>query len=384
MSADLDILIVGGGLVGASLAAALRTQPLRVGLLDQQPKVLQANPNQGARALVLTAGSVDYLKQLMIWPLIAQDATPIAGVEVSKQGVMAKGYFSAEDEGLDYLAQVIAADRLMAALNNSLQNNSNLEFFYEKTILDLKRIESGWQLQLNDGQSLRARLLIGADGTESTIRTMQGIAVERLDDQQCALMFNLGLQQSHQNIAYERFLKTGSIAMIPFGIDQVKCIWITTVEEARVLSALSEAALLQALQQNFGYGLGLFDDLLTAVQMIPLRSVTATTIYDQGLVLIGNAAHTLHPIAAQGFNLGLRDAMILANTLGAAHKESSAIESIAVLQDYARLRAADQHRTRAWTEALANASILHDMGLWAVVLLPPLKRWMSRQGLGVL
>lgn len=381
-----DLLIIGGGLVGSSLASALNGSALRLGLIDQQAPQMYASSDHSSRALVLSAPSIDYLKQLMIWRDVASEATPITVVEVSKQGVIAKTRFRARDEGLKYLAQVIEADRLMIALNQKLSSVPKVELFYEKTIISLQRIEQGWKVVFSDGQSLTAKLLVAADGSESWIRKTLGIATERFDlqkseDQHSALMLNIALAQSHQNVAYERFLNKGSIAMIPFGSHQVKCIWISNSDEILKLQALAEPLLLERIQHDFGYRLGLLERIVGRVHLIPLQRVFATSIYDQGLVLIGNAANTLYPIAAQGFNLGLRDAITLAKILKKAPKDS--IGSIEVLRPYALTREKDQARTRQWTDCLANHSALQEMGLWGSNVFPPLKHWMTRQGLGI-
>ncbi len=370
---SVDILIVGGGLVGLSLAAALRTSPLRVALVDAQAAPKKPDKTFKARALVLNAGSVNYLKKLGVWPDLDADATPLRAVHLSKQGCLARTRFRASDYDLDHCGQVIAADHLLYGMHQAVQPSQIFKIYHERKITSLQRSATGWDLVFEDTSTLQAKFIVAADGVDSFVRASQGIAVEVITDEAQAFMFNMLLAQDHQGIAYERWTSNGSIALLPFGDKRVKGVWMVPKAQAQVLLGLSGTAFLAAVQDCFGYSLGLFQ-ALSVVQAMPLRRLQSTTLYDHHLVLIGNAANTLHPIAAQGFNLGLRDVAALAKILNTASQEDL-LDTIALLKAYALSRAADHTHTRQWTECLAKTPGYQALGLWAAECVEPFKQW---------
>ncbi|MBP6104608.1 MAG: FAD-dependent monooxygenase [Gammaproteobacteria bacterium] len=377
-SAVVDILIVGGGLVGLSLAAALRGSPLSVALVDAQAPPPKPDKSLKARALVLNAGSVNYLKKLGVWSALAADATPLCAVHLSKQGCLARTRFRASDYDLDHFGHVIAADHLLYGMHHAVQDT--LKIYHERKITSLQRSTEGWDLVFEDASTLQAKLIVAADGVDSFVRASQGIAVEVITDDNQALMFNMLLAQDHQGIAYERWTSDGSIALLPFGGKRVKGVWMVPKAQAQALLSLSDTAFLAAVQDCFGYSLGLFQ-ALSVVQAMPLRRLQSTTLYDHHLVLIGNAANTLHPIAAQGFNLGLRDVAALAKILNTV-SQKDLLSTIALLKAYALSRAADHRHTREWTECLAKTPGYQALGLWLAECLEPFKQWIVEKNAG--
>lgn len=379
--AVVDILIVGGGLVGLSLAAALRASPLSVALVDAQAPPPKPDKSLKARALVLNAGSVNYLKKLGVWSGLAMDATPLRAVHLSKQGCLARTRFRARDYDLDHFGHVIAADHLLYGMHHVVRPSEALKIYHEKKITNLQRSATGWDLVFEDASTLQAKLIVAADGVDSFVRASQGITVEVVTDEAQALMFNMLLAQDHQGIAYERWTSDGSIALLPFGDKRVKGVWMVPKAQAQALLSLSEAAFLAAVQDCFGYSLGLFQ-ALSVVQAMPLRRLRSTTLYDHHLVFIGNAANTLHPIAAQGFNLGLRDVAALAKILRTASQEDLSVGAIALLKAYALSRAMDHTHTRQWTECLAKTPGYQALGLWLAECLEPFKQWIVEKNAG--
>lgn len=374
---QVDITIVGGGLVGNSLACALQNQPFKMALIDQAP-VIPIKENIDARALALSQSSVRCLQGIGIWKAIAADAAPIQKIHVSKQGCFGITQLVGEPELP--LGYVVNADRLAKVFNKTVEQLSTLEIFKPDTIVELKRIKDAWQLRLQSGSILVTKLLVAADGTHSPLRKLQGMGVTIDDQHQIALVVNVKCSESPHQVAYERFTQQGSIAMLPFK-EWVKCVWIVPTTTRTLMENMPEDEFLQHLQDAFGYRLGY---LLKAGKRITysLQTVVANSLYDQGLVLMGNAANTLHPVAAQGFNMGLRDVATLAEVLVAARQEKEAIGSVEVLRRYADLRKIDHHAIRQLCRQLAAPTIIQWLGIVACEWALPFKRFIRDWGMG--
>jgi len=379
-----DVVIVGGGLVGASLACALKEQNLTVSLID---KVVFSDPKPcdflDARALALSPTSIQILTAINIWHQLAAEAEPIVEIQISKQGRWSKTRLRAKEHQLPALGYVVNADRLNQVLNQSLETIPNLECFCPNAINHLFRNEkeNTWTIQLNGGKTVTTNLLVSAEGSGSYLRKHLGIEAKIYDYHQTAMVLNIELEQAHQGIAYERFTDTSSLALLPFGENRVKCVWALPTETIRALEKLSDDVLLREIQENFGYQLGQFVKLGRRV-FYPLQSVQAESLYGDRTVFIGNAANTVHPVAAQGFNLGLRDVATLAERLVSAKKSTQDIGAVELLGAYANLRQNDHLKVLRFTHCLAEPGILQWLGILACESLPSFKRWVTKQGLG--
>lgn len=298
-----DIVIVGGGMVGASLASALHHLPYRVALIDAAP----AMPALDHRLIALSYGSCCLLENLKIWPLLTSHATPIKQLHVSHQGRFGITRICANELGLPTLGHLIPAKYINSALEAKLKSNST-ELIRPATLENLT-IPSNDKIQLSiktsDGiQQLSTKILIGADGTNSTVRQLINIKTQTKDYEQTALVTITELQRNHKNIAYERFIADGAIAMLPLNQNTCATIWTDSNKKIDALMHLNDHEFTQALQKEFGYRLGRF----TGIQKrytYPLKMVLAETYQKETILLLGNAAHTLHPIASQGLNLAL-------------------------------------------------------------------------------
>lgn len=378
---NFDIAIVGAGLVGASLACALKNQELKIALIDKNPLSIQSQDNFDSRALALSLPSIECLKMLEVWPKISNNASAIQTVHTTKQGHFGVSKIHASEHQIPALGYVVNADDLNIALNQVVETLSNVALFRPDEILDLKRQEQGWIINLNNQKIINAKLLVAADGAESTLRKHQGIDVKTQDYQQTAIVVNVLLNQSHQNIAYERFLENGSIAMLPFGEKKVKCVWIVPSDHIEILQAQSDKEFLENIQKLFGHRLGFLKELGKR-NFYSLKSICAETVYGDRLVLIGNAANTLHPIAAQGFNMGLRDAATLAELLVQAHRNNQDIGSVDVLRVYANARSDDHFIIAQFTNSLAESHVFQWLGILASEWVMSLKRAIAERGLG--
>ncbi len=378
---DFDIAIVGGGLVGVSLACALKNQGFKIAIIDKNPIPIKSQNNVDARALALSISSIDCLKMLGMWPKISENASAIQTVHVSKKGYYGVSKINAIDYQLSALGYVVNADDLNTVLNKMVETLADVILFRPDEITSLEKQEQGWTITLNHQKKLNAKLLVAADGAESIVRKYQGIDINVKDYQQTAIVVNLALKQSHQNIAYERFLANGSIAILPFGQNCVKCVLVVPNEELEMLRTQSDVEFLETIQNQFGYRLGFFAELNKRT-FYPLKNIYSETLYDDRLVLIGNAANTLHPVAAQGFNLGLRDAATLAEILVEAKKTNQAFSSMAVLSSYANRRINDHHAIRYFTDSLAEPHVFQWLGVVASEWVTPFKRMIAERGLG--
>ncbi|MDR3491046.1 MAG: FAD-dependent monooxygenase [Gammaproteobacteria bacterium] len=309
---NYDVIIIGGGMVGATLALTLSQSNLRVALVDATPlKHLEDH-----RLIALNYDSVCFLSQLKLWDALADYAEAIQKVHVSDKGQFGKVCLQASDLELPALGYVIPAKFINIALNNASLNNT-YDIFRPatlKTISQTATQASAVILADNVEKTLTANLIIAADGTHSTVRDQLNIATETIDYKQKALVTVTHLNRSHHHIAYERFQENGAIAMLPLTEQRVATIWTDENKVIDDLMKLTDAEFLKTLQKQFGYRLGRL--LKTELRLVyPLKMITAKEIIKERIVLIGNAAHTLSPIAAQGLNLALAEISMLVKTI---------------------------------------------------------------------
>lgn len=380
-----DVAIVGGGLVGASLAHALSGSNLRVILLDQQPAAQLYSPALDNRGLALSYISKQILEKIGVWSQLQDHAYPMQAVHVSMQGKFGFTKITADSLKIPSLGYVISASALGAAL---MQVPADISVMRPVSITDITphRTSSrsrtpqasdvaGISCSINGNeQQLTASLLIAADGADSMVRKYVGIDVEQCDYQQTAIVCNVMLNAT-TTIAYERFTDLGILALLPFGDKRAKCVITVQNSDLDQLHINDDQKFLNILQQNFGFRLGRFKSI-TERKIFPVQSVQAQALTAPGVILLGNAANTLHPVAAQGFNLGLRDVWDLASLL-----QTNSLQKTVDL--YAARRNTDQQRVREFTETLiAEPQWLQHSGILAAQLLPGIKNMVARRGIG--
>ncbi len=394
-----DITIIGSGLVGASLACALSHEDFKlnfkIALIDKQAVNSTNNEinDNDARALALSSPSISCLTSIGIWPLKTAVGSlkiePIKSVHVSSKGHFGVSHLQAKSKGLSELGFVVNADVLTRALAEKAAKLPNVTLYRPREIVELNKSTPSegehWTVTLNNNEKINTNLIVAADGAFSFLRSHQGIPAVIHDHNHDAIISNVSSSKSHEGVAYERFLEQGSIAMLPCGDHRAKCVWVVPNSESEKILNLSELEYLSRLKSNFGSRLGSLLSSSTRIKF-PLKSIVAENLYGRGFVLIGNAANTLHPIAAQGFNLGLRDAATLAEVL-AYHKNLNAsrlfdLGAIAALQDYAERRRTDHSITRQFTRSLADATLPLSSGILASEFIPGLKNKLFDLGLG--
>ncbi|MEE4378419.1 MAG: 2-octaprenyl-6-methoxyphenyl hydroxylase [Candidatus Competibacteraceae bacterium] len=393
MQSDYDLLIIGGGLVGASLACALADQALRIGLVEAMPFTTTSEPGYDERSIALAYGTRRIFDGLGLWPAIAPLATPIKKVHVSERGGPGFARLNCRDEGVEALGYVVEARALGAALASRLAELNNVELLCPASLetltvqSDMARSEVRWQDKLS---ACTARLIVAADGARSQVRQQLGIDAVQWEYGQTAIVANVTPQYEHHNIAYERFTDSGPVALLPMSDN--RCSVVCTVENSdkETLLALNDAAFLAFLQTRFGERLGCFKRAGRR-QAYPLLMLKAREHTRPRVAVIGNAAHTLHPIAGQGFNVGMRDVAVLAEVIADALRVGEDFGTATVLARYAEWRRWDQRQAVAFTDGLARLFSnplpplrhLRNLGLLAFDLLPPVKRLLARRTMGM-
>lgn len=297
-----DVIIVGGGLVGLSLAHALQRASCTVALLERN-----ASKIQDQRLFALNQTSCDFLKKLNIWPELIAHATPISSVHISRQGHFGSVKLNAADAGLPQLGYLIPAMHVEQALQQVVVTQANCDYYCPATVNAISQQHEQIELSAvsnNKTITLRAKCLIAADGSDSQVRTQLNIPVEQQDLHETAIVTQLTVSKQHNFVAYERFTKDGVLAILPMHAQQLALIWSLPNAAAENLLALSTDAFIAQVQENFGYRLG---KIVNCQQRFhyPVRYLKAEQHNYQNVLLIGNAAHTLPPVAAQGFNLAL-------------------------------------------------------------------------------
>lgn len=385
-----DIIIIGGGMIGASLAHALAKLPLKIAVIEANAPVVN---RKDMRSVVLSESSRRVFTGMELWATLSPHITTIQEIHVSERGQFGFTRLRAKDHRLAALGYVLPMPLLNQTLQHAVQAHDHIHYLYLAKVQDLSRDGQEWQLTIavNDEiKNLSAKLIVAADGSHSVIRTLCGIATVEKDYQQSAVITNVITARDHNNVAYERFSATGPLAFLPFAKRRCAVIWTVTHEDAAELLASSEEIFIQRLQACFGQRLGKILQV-EKYQAYPLKMICAKQRIQPGLVLMGNAAHTLHPIAAQGFNLGLRDVATLAQVIADALRDKKDFSSLSVLQHYDHWRENDQQHTSRFTDNLIQLfapgflpwRISRNLGLIALDILPPLKRSLLSHATGI-
>ena len=392
MHSNYDLLIVGGGMVGASLACAVAETGLRIGLVEAHAFDSDGHPGYDARSLALAYGSRLIFEGLGLWQSMAE-ATPIRHIHISDRGRPGFARIEAKELGVDALGYVAQARLIGAALMTRLNALDGIDLLCPARLDSVRLNADSADITLycdDHKREVTAKLLVAADGAQSQVRRQLGIGALRWDYDQSAIIANVSPERPHQNTAFERFTDNGPMALLP--LDHDRCALICTVPSAATkdLLALTDEAFIAQLQQRFGDRLGRFLKVGRR-QAYPLYMTKSREQIRPRVAIIGNAAQSLHPLAGQGFNLGLRDVAALAEILVDATKTGGDIGHPSVLNAYADWRRWDRRRTIAFTDGLARLfinplaplRIARNLGLIAFDMFAPAKRFLARQTMGL-
>ena len=357
--ANPDIVIVGGGPAGAALAIALADGVRAITVIEARA----TPPGGDSRATALSESSVRLLGALGVWPTLAGDAVPIHTVEVSQQGHFGRTRLRVEDQGVRALGQVVAYDALAHGLAERARRVPGVEWLAPASVARIDQDPEGVRLTIDgpDGHTeRRGRLAVAADGTRSRLREQLGIGVREYDYGQTALLLPLETG-GDPNTGYERFTDEGPMALLPAGGRRRTLIWTLAPEDAEAMAALTPGRIAERGAARLGRSFGPIVPHGPPAAW-PLKRVEAERGHEGRVVLLGNAARTLHPVGAQGFNLALRDVCGLAAALEGALDPGDG-ETLAA---WSRARRADRWRTRLFTDVLARGFVRGGRGLGAV------------------
>ncbi len=349
---QVDILIIGGGLTGATLMLALRGLGYNSLLVERKPFEDKINPDFDSRSLALSSASVRILSMLGVWDLLQEYATPIHLIHVSDQHRFGTSRLHAEPNSpLGYVVE-------MQYINRAIHQLLNKEHILAPaTLSHIDTIMQEATLKTSAGEySIKAQLIVAADGAESTVRSLCKLSATVKKYKQQAIVANIGLTKKHDYHAYERFTREGPMALLPMQGDKMSLVWAMSPQKAKELMVLSDKDFLGQLQQAFGYRLGRLVKVGTRFSY-PLQQIIMPQQVKWPVVFVGNAAHTLHPVAGQGFNLGLRDVATLAQSV-AQHGLNSEM-----LNAYAKMRQSDQKNIIGFTNSLINLFTSHLPGV---------------------
>ena len=383
---NFDVVIIGGGLPGASLAAALAGERLKLALIERR-RPAAAPAEWDSRVFALTPASIAFLEGIGAWTRIeSARVTPIYDMRVFGDDARSHLDFSAYESGALQLAATVESSRLQQALWQGLEHQANLALLCPAAPVELRRESDRVEIRLENGKVATARLVVGADGADSWARRAAGIDARASSYSQRGIVANFGCARPHRNIAYQWFRRDGVLAYLPLPDRRVSIVWSAPEPHARELLALPPDAFCRRVAGAGGEILGELE-LLTAPLAFPLSRMIAGRIGYGRVALIGDAAHVVHPLAGQGANLGLGDAHSLSQLLREAPDPGDPL----LLRHYERARAEDILALRWVTDALARmfasesrvAAHFRNFGLNLTNSIPVIKTFLSRRAIAV-
>ncbi|GLR08287.1 2-octaprenyl-6-methoxyphenol hydroxylase [Mixta theicola] len=386
------MIIAGGGMTGATLALALShlTQgALPVTLIEAVSPGERAHPGYDGRAIALAAGTCQQLAAINLWPALADCATPITHVHVSDRGHAGLVNIDAADYGVNALGNVVELHETGNRLYQRLRKAPGVTLRCPEQVSRVEQHQNHVSVTLACKEQLQGSLLVAADGSHSRVAAACGVQWHRDDYQQIAVIANVTTQIAHQGRAFERFTEHGPLALLPMSHGRSSLVWCHPPAAKSRIDSWSDAEFLAELQRAFGWRLGRFTQVGQRTSY-PLALQSASRTVGHRLALVGNAAQTLHPIAGQGFNLGIRDVMSLAETLAAAQRQQQDPGSFAVLQRYNQRREPDRAATIGVTDGLVRLfanrylplAVGRNLGLMTMDNLPWLRNRLAERTLG--
>lgn len=392
-----DIAIIGAGMVGASLVHLLQTsiaQGTKVTLIERQElrwdgEFASRPPSFDGRATALSYGTQKILDQMGIWPSLVERACAIRHVQVSDQGHFGQTHLHAKEQGTDALGYIVENAVIGQGLLAGL-DQANIDIKASTQVQQVQMNTEGALLTLDNGECLQTKLLVLADGARSGLAAQLGIRHNKEDYGTHALVTQVKVNRSHQHWAYERFSQYGPIAFLPLNEQDFVVVWALPKDEIETVKTMPEEKFLTHLQNQIGDRLG---TLIKAGERAsyPLSLVLSTEQVRRSLVLLGNAAHGLHPVAGQGFNLALRDTAVLAEHLNRAIAAGTSPGDLDVLMAYQQQQAKDQRNTILLSDLLPKVfgsqqmpvRWLRNLGLIGMSLAPTTRKLFARHAMGL-
>ncbi|MDQ7017008.1 MAG: 2-octaprenyl-6-methoxyphenyl hydroxylase [Gammaproteobacteria bacterium] len=388
-----DLILVGGGMVGATLACALQQSGLNIALLEAYPFASTQQPSYDDRSTALSFGSRRIYEKLGLWAELREGATAIDQIHISDRGHFGAARLDCAEEGVDALGYVIENRILGQVLAERLESQGGVELIMPAQV---ERVENGAEWvsvtlqQAGESRCLQAKLVVVADGSESALRQQLGVPTEQKRYGQTAIICNISTDRQHNNVAYERFTDSGPLALLPLSAGRCALVLSCLDEQVEALLALSDAEFIAHVQRRFGHRLGRFTRVGRR-SSYPLQLLETESQQQGRVLLLGNAARTLHPVAGQGLNLALRDMDALLESLLAAAGSGADLGAPTLLAEFVEARRADQRQVVRITDGLvtlfsngfAPVVALRGAGLLALDLLPALRHRLAKQMMGL-
>lgn len=393
-SCDSDVVIIGGGLNGLSMALALRSGGFRVTLVDALDPKDALDAGFDGRVFAIAFASCRMYEALGFWDELKVDAQPINDIMVT-DGTVRGGasplflHFDHREIGDEPLGHLMESRHMRAVLTRAVQGDDGIDFRAPAKVTGREADAYGFTVTLDDGSTVRSKLALACDGRNSRLRDWAGIKTVGWDYDQVGIVATVEHEEDHEGVAQEFFLPGGPFAILPMTGKRASLVWTERTREAKALLALPRERLLEELRQRFGDYLGAVD-IAGPVWSYPLNLILARNYVSDRMALIGDAAHGIHPIAGQGLNLGLRDVAVMAEVLTDAARLGEDIGSGFVLERYEQWRRFDNVASslamdalnRLFSNDIAPVRLARDIGLAAVNKMPPLRRFFMRQAGG--
>jgi 2-octaprenyl-6-methoxyphenol hydroxylase len=388
-----DIVIAGGGMIGTSLAVALAPLGLDVAVVEPVARGAASQPSFDDRSTALSRSSRRMFEAMGLWPEIDAASTPITSIHVSDRGRFGFSHIDAAEQGVEALGHVVINRVLGEVLQRRVDALDGLRWLCPARITGAAPARDGISVEVeaeSGKRTLACSLLVVADGARSAVRAALGIGASSIDYGQSAVTGNLLPELPIANRAFERFTDDGALALLPLAEGRAAFVWVLPTAEAATVAAQDDAGFLERLQAAFGWRLG----RLTRVgrrTVYPLALTRAERLWVPRAVLVGNAAHGLHPVAAQGFNLGLRDVAALCDLVADAAAAGRDIGDDELLLAYADWRRADHRKVVWWTDGLVRlfgsrrpgVRLLRDVGMLGFDLVPGVRGAFARHAMGL-
>ena len=390
---NYDIVIAGGGMIGTSLALALVPLGLRVAVVEAIARKEDQQPSFDDRSTALSRSTQRMFEAMGLWDAVVAASTPIAGIHVSDKGRFGFSHIDAEEQGVEALGHVVINRVLGEVLQSNLLAAKNVDVFCPARIesIELGPEQAAATLSSDDGeQTLTCKLLVAADGVHSAVREMMGISVQQREYGQRAVIGNLLPEKKLEHRAFERFTPQGPLAILPIAEDRAGFVWTVAEHDAERVMALDDDEFLAEIQEEFGYRLGKFSRVGTRASY-PLILSKAVRLTATRSVLIGNSAHGLHPVSAQGFNLGMRDVAALCDCIADASSDDVDPGNASLLERYAEWRRSDQKKLVHFTDNLVRLfgssrpglRTLRNIGMIGFDLIPGVRPLFARHTMGL-
>ena len=388
MSDRYDVIVAGGGMIGTSLALALLPLGLRVAVVEAVPRAAPAQPSFDDRSTALSRSTQRMFEAMGLWQEIVAASTPIRSIHVSDQGRFGFSHIEAGEQGVEALGYVVINRVLGGVLQGALDAACDIDVICPGRIVgvSLDPEAATVTVELAEGRQaqLECDLLVAADGANSTVREMMGIGASQVSHGQRAVIGNLLTEKPIENVAYERFTSQGPLALLPITDARTGFVWTVAEDDAERVMALDDQAFLAEIQRAFGNRLGEFSRVGKRAAY-PLVLSKAAALTATRSVLVGNSAHGLHPVAAQGFNLGMRDVAALCDCLADHRHEPN------MLDVYAEWRRGDQGKLVRFTDNLVKLfgskrpplKALRNVGMLGFDLIPGVRSLFAKHTMGL-